>query len=187
VLSGAPENALVVSESTVLRSREAWEHLEILGSTGDVYRSVWEVCVRLLDCFTFCRCVGSSQVMCSKYSSRMCTCVQRQAMVTTCDPWQPSRMRSYQRHSCSSTSCNNQVCPLLALTRKVSDELACSLATPEEHGAMQCRYLWQVMRLYDRPCRQSWNCKIHHHTYRGHSPNDKIWCRLTPGLHPPGS
>jgi hypothetical protein len=54
VLSGAPENALAESESTLLRSRGAWEHLELLGSTGDVYRSVWEVCVWLPDRFTFC-------------------------------------------------------------------------------------------------------------------------------------
>jgi hypothetical protein len=48
VLSGAPENALAESESTLLRSRGAWKHLELLGSTGEVYRSVWEVYVWLV-------------------------------------------------------------------------------------------------------------------------------------------
>jgi hypothetical protein len=43
MLSGAPENALAESESTLLSSRGAWEHLEVLRSTGEVDRSVWEV------------------------------------------------------------------------------------------------------------------------------------------------
>jgi hypothetical protein len=43
VLSGAPENALSESDSTLLSSRRTWEQLESLGSTGEVYRSVWEV------------------------------------------------------------------------------------------------------------------------------------------------
>jgi hypothetical protein len=54
VLSGAPENALAESESTLLSSRGAWEHLELLGSTGEVNRSVWEDCVWLPDRITFC-------------------------------------------------------------------------------------------------------------------------------------
>jgi len=54
VLLGAPENALAESESTLLSSRGAWEHLEVLRSTGEVDRSVWEVCVWLPDRFTFC-------------------------------------------------------------------------------------------------------------------------------------
>jgi hypothetical protein len=54
VLSGAPENALAESESTLLRSRGAWEHLELLGSTHEVYRSDWESCMWLPDRFTFC-------------------------------------------------------------------------------------------------------------------------------------
>jgi len=49
VLSGAPEYALAESESTLLRSRGAWEHLELLESTGEVYRSVWELSVWLPD------------------------------------------------------------------------------------------------------------------------------------------
>ena len=53
MLSGAPENALAESESTLLSSRGAWDHLELLGSTGAVYGSVWEVCVWLPDRFTF--------------------------------------------------------------------------------------------------------------------------------------
>jgi len=56
VLSGAPENALAESESTLLISRGAWEDLELLGSTSEVYRSMWEVCMWLPDRFTFCRC-----------------------------------------------------------------------------------------------------------------------------------
>jgi len=43
VLSGAPENALEESESTLPSSRGAWEHLEGLGSTGEGNQSVWEV------------------------------------------------------------------------------------------------------------------------------------------------
>jgi len=43
VLLGAPENALADSESTLVSSREAWEHLEVLRSTGKVDRGVWEV------------------------------------------------------------------------------------------------------------------------------------------------
>ena len=54
VLPGARENALAESESTLISSRRAWEHLELLGSTGEVNRSVWEVCVWLPDQFTFC-------------------------------------------------------------------------------------------------------------------------------------
>ena len=54
VLSGARENALAESESTLQSSRGGWEHLEVLRSTGEGYRSVWEVCVRLPDRITFC-------------------------------------------------------------------------------------------------------------------------------------
>jgi hypothetical protein len=54
MLSGAPENALGESESTSLGSRGVWEHLEVLRSTGEVARSVWEDCVLLPDRFTFC-------------------------------------------------------------------------------------------------------------------------------------
>ena len=54
VLSGAPENALAESESTLQCSRGVCEHLEVLGSAGEGYRSVWDVCVRLPDWFTFC-------------------------------------------------------------------------------------------------------------------------------------
>jgi hypothetical protein len=53
VLSDAPENALAESDSTLLSSRGAWEHLEVLRSTGEVDRSVWEVCARLPNQFTF--------------------------------------------------------------------------------------------------------------------------------------
>jgi len=54
VLSGACENALAASESTLQSSRGGWEHLEVLRSTGEGYRSVWEVCIWLLDRNTFC-------------------------------------------------------------------------------------------------------------------------------------
>ena len=53
VLSGAPENALAESESTLLISRGVWEHLEVLRSTGEVAQSVWEDCMLLPDRFTF--------------------------------------------------------------------------------------------------------------------------------------
>jgi len=56
VLSGKPENALAESESTLHSSREAWEHLEVLKTTGGAYRSVWVNCVWLPDQFTFCWC-----------------------------------------------------------------------------------------------------------------------------------
>jgi len=54
VLSGARENALAQSESILQSSRWGWEHLEVLRSTGEGYRSVWEVCVWLPDRITFC-------------------------------------------------------------------------------------------------------------------------------------
>jgi len=56
VLSGAPENALAQSESTLRSSRGAWEHLEVLRSTGEGNWSVWEVWVWLPDWLTFCWC-----------------------------------------------------------------------------------------------------------------------------------
>jgi len=49
VLSGAPENALSEYEITLLSSRGVWEHLEVLRSTGEVTRSVWEDGVMVLD------------------------------------------------------------------------------------------------------------------------------------------
>jgi hypothetical protein len=54
VLLEAPENALAESESTLFSSKGAWKHLEVLRSTAEVDRSVWEVCVWLPDKFTFC-------------------------------------------------------------------------------------------------------------------------------------
>jgi len=39
----APENALAESENTLLSSRGAWEHLEVVRSTGEVDLSQWEV------------------------------------------------------------------------------------------------------------------------------------------------
>jgi hypothetical protein len=54
VLSGSPENALAESEGTMFSSRGAWEHLELRGSTGAVYGSVWELCAWLPDRFTLC-------------------------------------------------------------------------------------------------------------------------------------
>jgi len=53
-ISEHPGNALAESESTLLSSRGVWEHLEVLRSTGEVTRSVWEDCVLLPDRFTFC-------------------------------------------------------------------------------------------------------------------------------------
>jgi len=47
VLSGEPANALAESASTLLISREAWEHLHLHRSTSEVDRSVWEVCLWL--------------------------------------------------------------------------------------------------------------------------------------------
>jgi len=56
VLSGARENALEESETTLPSSRGGWEHLKVVRSTGEGYRSVWVVCVWLLDRITFCWC-----------------------------------------------------------------------------------------------------------------------------------
>jgi hypothetical protein len=53
VFSGACENALAESERTLHSSRGGWAHLEVLGSTGEGYRWVWEVCVWLPDQITF--------------------------------------------------------------------------------------------------------------------------------------
>jgi len=54
VFSGAYGNALAESESELQCSRGGWEPLEVLRSTGESYRSVWEVCVWLPDRITFC-------------------------------------------------------------------------------------------------------------------------------------
>jgi len=54
VLSEAPVNTLAESESTLHSSGGGWEHLEVLRSTSESYRSVWEVWVWLPDRFTFC-------------------------------------------------------------------------------------------------------------------------------------
>jgi hypothetical protein len=56
VLSGARENALVEYESTLQSSRGGYEHLEVLKITDEGYRSVWDVCLWLLDRITFCWC-----------------------------------------------------------------------------------------------------------------------------------
>jgi len=55
-ISEHPENALAESESTVQSSKGTWEHLEVLRSTGEGSRRVWEVCVWLPDRSTFCWC-----------------------------------------------------------------------------------------------------------------------------------
>ena len=94
-------------------------------------------------------------------------------------------MRCFHRHSCSWSSSSSQVCPLSALTWKLADEHLCSFATPQEHGITRCRWTWSVARVYDSPCCQSWNYKIHQHTYLGYLPDDDIWYRLTQGLCPP--
>jgi len=49
MLSEARENSLAESESTVQSSRGGWEHLEVLRSTGEGYRNVWEGCAWLPD------------------------------------------------------------------------------------------------------------------------------------------
>jgi len=56
VVSGARENALAESESILQSSRVAFEHLKVLGNTGEGYRSVLEVCVWLPNRITFCWC-----------------------------------------------------------------------------------------------------------------------------------
>jgi len=54
VLSGAPENTLAESESTLLRYMGVWEHLEVLRSTGVVAQRVWEDSILLPNQLTFC-------------------------------------------------------------------------------------------------------------------------------------
>jgi hypothetical protein len=54
VLSGALENALAESESTLHCSVEGKKHLEVLRSTDKAARSVCKGCVLLPDRFTFC-------------------------------------------------------------------------------------------------------------------------------------
>lgn len=55
-VSNASENALPESESALFSSRIAWEHLKVLESTSQVNGSIWEICMRLSDQFTFCWC-----------------------------------------------------------------------------------------------------------------------------------
>jgi len=87
VLSGAPENALVESESTLLSSRGAWEHLKVVRRTGEVDRSVNEVWVWLPERFTFCGCRdilrGRVSVSSEIYSMAMVVWTQR----CTWMPW----------------------------------------------------------------------------------------------------
>jgi len=56
VLSGACENALAESESTLQNIRGGWEHLDVLKSTAQGNQSVWKVCVWFPDQITFCWC-----------------------------------------------------------------------------------------------------------------------------------
>ena len=44
-----------------------------------------------------------------------------------------------------------------------------------------------MARVFDRLCQHWWNYKIQQHTYRGYSPDDKIWCSSTVRLLPQGS
>jgi len=83
--------------------------------------------------------VGSSPVVCSRYTSRMYTCLQHQVRLTTCGPLQRSRMGSFHRYSSSWSSSSDLVRLLLALAWTHSDEHLWSFATPREHGATRCR------------------------------------------------
>jgi len=58
-------------------------------------------------------------------------CLKHQARLSICDPLQRSRMRSYHHHSWNWSSSSGQVCPLSALTWKLSDEHHCSLPLQE--------------------------------------------------------
>jgi len=112
----------------------------------------------------------------------MYTCLQGQVRLTTCDPLQWGRMCAHHHRSCSWSSSSDQVCPLSALTWKLSEEHLCSFATPGDHSATRCRKPLSVAEVYDRPCHQSWNQEMHQHTYCSNSPDDKIWCISTLGL-----
>jgi len=62
MLSGACQSALAEFERTFPNSRVDWEHLEVLRSSGEGYRSVWEVGIWLPDRNIFCRCYHSPSV-----------------------------------------------------------------------------------------------------------------------------
>jgi len=53
MFSDAHETSLAVSESRLLSSNGAWEYLQLLRGTGEVNQSVCEVCIWLVDHFTF--------------------------------------------------------------------------------------------------------------------------------------
>jgi len=79
VLSGALENALAEAERTLQSSSRCLEHLEVLRSNDEGYRSVWEVCVRLPDRITFCWCTHSDTLVVTLSSEPMCQ--------INCDRW----------------------------------------------------------------------------------------------------
>jgi len=51
--SGQLRNAQAQSESSLLSSRRAWEHVEVFLNTCQVDLSVWEACTGFLDWFAF--------------------------------------------------------------------------------------------------------------------------------------
>jgi hypothetical protein len=96
-------------------------------------------------------------------------------------------MGYFHRYLCNWSSLSNQLCRLSALTWKLLDEYLWSFATPGEHGATWCRETQSVPIIYNRPHGRLQNFKIPQHTYRSCSPDDKIYCRSTPELLPPGN
>ena len=62
MLSGTPENGLETSESKLFSFRKAWEHLELLMTTGEIHLSVCEDWMWLPDDVTFCQCVQVNKV-----------------------------------------------------------------------------------------------------------------------------
>jgi len=184
-MSGSRSTTLEVQWSRrIALSTRAESTLRTTAGIG--FSACWIWRLTLQECI-YTPSVGSSAVVCFRYSSTMYTCLQRQARLTTCNLLQRSRMHHDYRHACSWSSSSDQVCPLSGLTWKLSDEHLCSVPTSGEHGATRCGWTWSVARVFHCPCHQSWNDKVHQHTYCDYSPEDTIQCWYTLRFLPPGS
>jgi len=81
--SGACDNTLAESQSTMHTSRGGWEHLEVVGSCGEGHRSDWEVCIWLPDWIIFCTFKSVTHLMnwkCSGCPSRRGACARSQSV-----------------------------------------------------------------------------------------------------------
>jgi len=147
VLSGACENALAESESTLQSSRGGWEHLEVLRSTGEGYRSVWEVCVWLPDRMTFCSCKRrwySGRVpefgSCNLRRAAWVLVIDEYDVIDVYDWWLPmaKNIASIRNpHQCEIMSGS---CTTLILT-KTDTEICCICAVLE--GRLDVVWVWE--------------------------------------------